>query len=69
MGTKPSPSKTLNAIKDEDFYVLLGVEKNASESEIKNAYRKLALKFHPDRNPGDEKGGFSFLHSSLTTLA
>jgi len=37
---------------EEDFYVLLGVEKSASESEIKSSYRKLALKFHPDRNRG-----------------
>jgi curved DNA-binding protein len=44
----------------KDYYKILGVERNASEATIKQAFRKLAMKYHPDRNPGNQQAEEKF---------
>ncbi|HYA96055.1 MAG TPA: DnaJ domain-containing protein, partial [Terriglobales bacterium] len=54
-----------------DYYEVLGLTREASEQEIKSAYRKLAMRHHPDRNPGDPAAEERFKEASeaYTVLA
>ena len=50
----------MSSVTKRDYYEVLGVDRQATDQQIKSAYRKLALKYHPDRNPGDHKAEEAF---------
>jgi molecular chaperone DnaJ len=53
-----------NTVSKADYYEVLGVSRDCSESELKTAYRKLAMQYHPDRNPGNAKAEEKFKEAS-----
>lgn len=54
------PLSPTHTKKGRDFYAILGVERTANQGQIKHAYRKQAMKFHPDKNPGNEEASEKF---------
>ena len=56
---------------ETDFYELLGVSRDADDKTIKSAYRKLAMKYHPDKNKGDKtaEGKFKEVNEAYQTLS
>ena len=48
----------------EDYYATLGIGRDAAAEDIKKSYRKLAMKFHPDKNPGDKQAEKKFQNLS-----
>ena len=50
----PPPRSTQNHNELVDYYEILGIEKTASNADVRKAYRKLALKWHPDKNPDQQ---------------
>ncbi|WP_396127118.1 molecular chaperone DnaJ [Acidicapsa dinghuensis] len=55
---------TRNTVSKADYYEVLGVSRSVTEVELKTAYRKLAMKYHPDRNPGDKEAEERFKEAS-----
>ena len=57
---KQTQDRMASKEKGRDFYELLGLERTANQGQIKHAYRKLAMKYHPDKNPGNEEAAEKF---------
>ena len=53
----------------KDYYNLLGINRKATEKEVKQAYRKMARQYHPDVNPGDKSAEARFKEINEATLA
>src|SRR5215207_430675 len=56
----PFPTFKPAVSEKRDYYAVLGVERNVDTAELKRAYRKLAVQYHPDRNPGDHEAEARF---------
>jgi molecular chaperone DnaJ len=62
--TKADYYEVLNVDRNFDYYEVLNVDRNASDQELKSAYRRLAMQYHPDRNPGDKAAEEKFKEAS-----
>src|ERR671937_301393 len=56
----PAAERGMPVMAKRDYYEILGVGRGASDAELKAAFRKLAMKYHPDRNPGDKNSEHRF---------
>jgi molecular chaperone DnaJ len=67
----PTIQSGVSTMKEMDYYEILEISRNATGAEIKKAYRKLALKYHPDKNPGDKEAEerFKYINEAYGVLS